>query len=363
MIRRANEALLSGDIGGDGAFSQRAEAILERETGVGRALLTTSGTHALEMMAILLDLRPGDEVIVPSFTFVSTALAFVMHGATLVFCDVREDTLNLDERCLARLVSARTRAIVPVHYAGVSCEMGEIRRIAAECGALVLEDNAHGPFGGYHGERLGSMGSLAALSFHETKNLTTGEGGALLINDERFIERAEIIREKGTNRSQFVQGRVDKYTWVDKGSSYVMSDILAALLYAQLEDYRSIQARRADVWGRYFDSLTEWAAEQRVRLPVVPPGCEQSFHMFYLLMDDQAQRDRFIAEMKEEGIGAVFHYPPLHRSRPALEYGAAGADCPVSESISGRLVRLPFYTGMGEDEQRHVIDRVKRHRA
>jgi dTDP-4-amino-4,6-dideoxygalactose transaminase len=342
---------------GDGPFGRKAEAILEAETGARRALLTTSCTHALEMSALLLDIQPGDEVVVPAFTFVSTINAFALRGAKPVFCDVREDTLNLDEKLLEGKIGPRTKAIVPVHYAGVGCEMDAILALAVPRGIAVVEDNAHGLFGKYKGRPLGSFGALATQSFHETKNFSCGEGGALLINDERLVDRAEIFREKGTNRSRFFRGEVDKYTWVDLGSSWVLSDVLAAALLAQLEARESIQARRARIWQRYADGLASWARARGVRLPTVPEHCEQSFHMFYLVFNELAERTAFIDHMGKEGIKAVFHYQPLHLSPMGKTLGTAReGDCPVTERAGDCLVRLPFYADLTEPDQARVIE-------
>jgi dTDP-4-amino-4,6-dideoxygalactose transaminase len=341
-------------ISGDGYFTKRCQASLEQDLGVAKALLTTSCTHALEMTAFLLDLQPGDEVIVPSFTFVSTVNAFVIRGARPVFIDIRPDTLNLDEALLADKVSPKTKGIVPVHYAGVGCEMDAIMAIARRFDLAVVEDNAHGLFGRYKGQYLGTFGNMATQSFHETKNITCGEGGALLINDPAIIERAEIIREKGTNRSRFFRGQVDKYTWVDLGSSYLPSDILAAFLYAQLEARELIQARRQRIWEYYYVHLTEWAQSHNVRLPFVPEYCEQSYHMFYLLMPDLETRQAMIAHLKADGIQAVFHYLPLHSSEMGIQFGGKSGDCPVTEDISDRLLRLPFYNTLTEADQERV---------
>ena len=348
-----------GQIAGDQIFSRKCHALLEQLLGVPRALLTTSCTHALEMSAMLLDFQPGDEVIVPAFTFVSTVNAFVLRGGRPVFCDVRADTLNLDENLLERLVTPRCKAIVPVHYAGVACEMDSIMDIAARHDVAVVEDNAHGLFGKYKGRWLGTFGRLAAQSFHETKNITCGEGGALLINDPSLIERAEIIREKGTNRSRFFRGQVDKYTWVDTGSSYLMSDVLAAFLFGQLEKWGEIQAGRRRIWETYNERLRPWAEEHGVRLPIVPPHCEQAFHMFYLLMPSLASRQALITHLKERGITAVFHYLPLHLSSAAQKFGGADAVCPVTEDISDRLLRLPFYYTLNEVDQERVISAIQ----
>jgi dTDP-4-amino-4,6-dideoxygalactose transaminase len=357
-LAKIQEALAQRRLAGDGPFGRRAEAMLAELVGVKRALLTTSCTHALEMSALLLDLAPGDEVIVPSFTFVSTVNAYVLRGVKPIFADVRPDTLNLDETRLASLVGKRTRAIVPVHYAGVGCEMDAIDAIARDCGAVVIEDNAHGLFGTYRGKLLGTFGALATQSFHDTKNLTCGEGGALLVNDARFIERAEIVREKGTNRSRFFRGQVDKYTWVDLGSSYVLSDILAALLVSQLELRDEIQHHRARVWRRYATELADWTAARGYRMPIVPAHCEQTFHMFYLLLP-AAERPKFIEHLKARGVQAVFHYLPLHLSPMGLLHGGKVGMCPVTEKIADELVRLPLYNDLSDDDQTTVIEAVR----
>jgi dTDP-4-amino-4,6-dideoxygalactose transaminase len=349
-------AIASGQVSGDGLYSRRCHRFLESELGVPRALLTTSCTHALEMTALILDVQPGDEVIVPSFTFVSTINAFVLRGARPVFIDVRPDTLNFDERQFESLVTARTKAAVPVHYAGVGCEMDEILRIAAKHGVAIVEDNAHGLFGTYRERYLGTFGSMATQSFHETKNFSCGEGGALLINDESLVDRAEIIREKGTDRSRFFRGLIDKYTWTDIGSSYLPSDILAAVLLAQLESRASIQARRKAIWERYERDLAPWARATDVRLPVVPADRGQSYHMFYILAPDLATRQRMMAHLKERGILSVFHYLPLHISGMGKKFGGREGQCPVTENVSDRLLRLPLYNTLTESQQDRVID-------
>jgi dTDP-4-amino-4,6-dideoxygalactose transaminase len=357
-LEYAFQAMANGQIAGNHDFSIKCENLLQQALGARRALLTTSCTHALEMAALLLDLRAGDEVIVPSFTFVSTANAFALRGARIVFADIRPDTLNLDESKLEALITPRTKVIVPVHYGGVGCEMDAILEIAARHGVTVVEDNAHGLFGKYKGRWLGTLGGLATQSFHATKNITCGEGGALLINDGRLIDRAEIIREKGTNRSRFFRGQVDKYSWVDVGSSYVISDLLAAFLCAQLEIAQQIQGRRQRVWERYSRRLQRWAAAHNVRLPVVPSHCEQSYHLFYLLLPGLEERQRFIAHLKAHDISSVFHYVPLHTSEMGRKFGGRPEDCPVSETVSDRLVRLPFYNSLEEADQDRVIDTI-----
>lgn len=354
------EAIENRHISGDGGFSKRCQEILQQALNVPRVLLTTNCTHALEMAALLLNIEAGDEVIVPSFTFVSTINAFVLRGAQPIFIDIRPDTLNMDERLLEDLITPKTRAILPVHYAGVGCEMDEIMAIAGRHGVPVVEDNAHGLFGKYKGRYLGTFGKLATQSFHETKNFTCGEGGALLINDPQFIERAEILREKGTNRSRFFRGMVDKYTWVDTGSSYVLSDILAAFLYAQLEASGQIQEKRSQIWHYYDQHLREWARANGVQTPTVPAHCEQSYHMYYLLLPSLETRQAFIDFLRKEGIYSVFHYLPLHLSEMGVRYGGRPGDCPVTESVSDRLVRLPFYNTLTEGEQRRVVEAIHR---
>jgi len=353
------QALEAAHISGDGAFTKRCHELLERELGVVKALLTTSCTHALEMAALLLDLRAGDEVIVPSFTFVSTVNAFVLRGARPVFCDIRSDTLNLDEKKLEQLITPKTRAIVVVHYAGVGCEMDTILEIANRCGIAVVEDNAHGLLGKFRGRHLGTFGCLATQSFHETKNVTCGEGGALLINDANLVDRAEIIREKGTNRNRFFRGQVDKYTWVDVGSSYLPSEVLAAFLFAQLEQKEQIQTRRQRIWEGYQSQLSGWASKNGVQLPQVPEHCQQSWHMFYLIMPSFETRQSLIAHLATRDITSVFHYLPLHLSQMGQRWGGKAGDFPVTERISDCVVRLPFYNDLSEAEQTRVVSALR----
>jgi dTDP-4-amino-4,6-dideoxygalactose transaminase len=353
------QALEAGQISGDGVFTRKCHALLESLLGVNKALLTTSCTHALEMTALLLDIKPGDEVILPSFTFVSVANAFVLRGARPVFVDIRPDTLNLDESKLESLITPRTRAIVVVHYAGVACQMDVIMDVAARHQISVIEDNAHGLMGKFKGKYLGTFGCMSTLSFHETKNFSCGEGGALLINDSRYIERAEIIREKGTNRNHFFRGQVDKYTWVDVGSSYLPSEILAAFLYAQLEVRELIQSRRKRIWEYYYEHLNEWASESGVQLPTVPVDCEQPYHMFYLLVSSFEERQAMIADLNKHGVNSVFHYLPLHLSMMGQKFGGKKGDCPIAESVSDRLLRLPFYNDMSEPDQAQVVEAVR----
>jgi dTDP-4-amino-4,6-dideoxygalactose transaminase len=349
------QAVAAGHLSGDGAFTKKCHTLLENSLGVAKAFLTTSCTHALEMSAILANVQEGDEVILPSFTFVSSVNAFVLRGAKPVFVDVRPDTLNLDERLLENAITDRTKVIVPVHYAGVGCEMDTIMALANARGIMVVEDNAHGLFGRYKGQFLGTFGQVATQSFHETKNLTCGEGGALLVNDPAMVERAEILREKGTNRSRFFRGMVDKYTWVDIGSSWLPSDLLAAYLYAQLEQRDDIQARRGRIWQYYWDHLQEWSMQHGVRLPVTPPYCEQPYHMFYLLLPSLDERTALIEHLKSRGILSVFHYLPLHLSDMGRQFGGQPGDCPVTEDVSERLLRLPFYNAMTEADLADVV--------
>ncbi|HVV97508.1 MAG TPA: dTDP-4-amino-4,6-dideoxygalactose transaminase [Rhodanobacteraceae bacterium] len=348
------EAHANGHLSGDGPFTRRCHAWLERTTGARKALLTHSCTAALEMAALLLDLEPGDEVVMPSFTFVSTANAFVLRGAVPVFVDIREDTLNLDERLIEAAITPRTRAICVVHYAGVACEMDEINAIAAKHGLAVIEDAAQGILSTYRDRPLGTLGALGALSFHETKNVIAGEGGALLVSDPRFAVRAEIIREKGTNRSQFFRGQVDKYTWVDVGSSYLPSEILAAFLAAQIEEAETSTERRLAIWQRYHEAFADLEAAGRLRRPIVPEHCRHNAHMYYLLLRDLDERTRFIRALKEADIHPVFHYVPLHSAPAGLRFGRAVGDLPVTTHASDRLVRLPLW--LPDMDQPRVID-------
>jgi dTDP-4-amino-4,6-dideoxygalactose transaminase len=357
------EAISNGHASGDGPFTHKCHTLLERQLNVSKVLLTTSCTHALELAALLLECGPGDEVIVPSFTFVSTANAFALRGARIVFADIRPDTLNIDETRLERLITHRTKAMVPVHYAGVACEMDTIAALARRHGIRVVEDNAHGLFARYKGRYTGTLGCLATQSFHETKNVTCGEGGALLINDPELVERALIIREKGTNRNQFLLGQVDKYTWVDLGSSYLPSDLLAAFLYAQLESRLQIQMKRKRIWEFYMEHLNSWAQEANIKLPFVPAECEQSYHMFYLVLNSLEERQALISHLKSRGILSVFHYVPLHLSEMGRKFGAQPGDCPVTENISERLLRLPFYNDLTEKELSLVVLAVTQFRA
>ena len=352
------QAVADGHVSGNGPFTKRAEALLEQIHGSGRTLLTTSCTHALEMSARLLELQPGDEVIVPSFTFVSTAAAFMLHGGTPVFVDVRDDTLNIDPDLAEAAITSRTRAICIVHYAGVAATPDRFRELADRHGLVLIEDNAHGLFGSFRGTPLGTFGQLSTLSFHETKNVTCGEGGALHINDLSMMERAEILREKGTDRSRFLRGQVDKYTWVDVGSSWVASDLLAAVLVGQLERRDELQLCRLAVWQAYWNGLGAWAARTGVRLPYIPDGCEHTSHMFFLRLATLDQRTRFIGHLAERGVAAVFHYQPLHLSDVGRGLGGVEGQFPVTEIAGDTLVRLPLHVGLTTADVEHVLASV-----
>lgn len=353
-----SQAIHNGDSAGDGGFTQKCHELLESILNVPRVFLTTSCTHALEMSARLLDIQRGDEVIVPSFTFVSTANAFVLCGAKIRFIDIRPDTLNLDENQLPDMITPKTKALAAMHYAGVGCEMDVILKIAEKHGLAVVEDNAHGLLGKYKGRFLGTIGTFGTQSFHETKNFICGEGGALIINDPKYIERAEIIRAKGTNRSQFFRGEIDKYTWVDIGSSYLLSDLLAAFLFAQLEERDQIQRQRKAIWDRYASNLGDWARTNDAQLPFIPAHCEQTYHIFYLVLPDLNSRTNLIKHLKRKGILSVFHYVPLHLSPMGQKFGYREGDLPNTEFISDRLLRLPFYNEMTEEEQIQVIEAI-----
>ena len=353
------EAIAAGQISGDGVFTARCQALLQKEMGVPAVLLTTSCTHALELAALLLNIEPGDEVIVPAFTFVATVNAFVLRGARPVFIDIREDTLNLNERRLEGLITPRTKAIVVMHYAGVACEMDAIMQVAERHGIPVVEDNAHGLFARYRGRYLGTFGTFATQSFHETKNFSCGEGGALIINDPASIERAEIVRQKGTDRSRLLRGEVDKYTWVDVGSSYSPSDLLAAFLYAQLERRAAIAQTRRRIWTRYHLELREWAGANRTRQPIVPEDCAQPFHIYYLVLPSETERNQLIEHLRAHGILGVFHYLPLHLSAMGTRYGGKAGDCAVTEAVAGRLLRLPFYNDLADADQGRVISAIR----
>jgi dTDP-4-amino-4,6-dideoxygalactose transaminase len=348
------QAHSKGHLSGDGQFTKQCHAWLEQRTGTRRALLTHSCTAALEMAALLAGLQPGDEVIMPSYTFVSTANAFVMRGAVPVFVDIRPDTLNIDESKIEAAITARTKAIVPVHYAGVACEMDAIMDIARRHQLIVIEDAAQGIMSTYKGRPLGSIGHLGTYSFHETKNIIAGEGGALLVNDPQLAERAEIIREKGTNRSQFFRGQVDKYTWVDIGSSYLPGEVIAAFLWAQMEEADHITTRRLALWDHYHAALAPLEAQGRLRRPQMPADCQHNAHMYYILLDSLAQRTQVMADMKRQGVNCVFHYVPLHSAPYGVQHSRHHGDMAHTDQLSDRLLRLPLWVGL-EDEQERVL--------
>ena len=358
-LEQIRAALEAGQISGDGEFTRRVSDLLVAELGCEAVVLTTSCTDALEMAALLLELGPGDEVIVPAFAFVSCVNPFVLRGARPVFCDVRADTLNLDEARLEALVGPATRAILPVHYAGVGCEMDAILEIAERRGVAVVEDNAHGLFGKYRGRWLGSFGALATQSFHETKNFSCGEGGALLINDPRHAARAEILRDKGTNRQALFRGEVDRYTWVDVGSSFALSDLLAAFLYAQLQQRDTILRRRAELWQRYDAALRGWIEEHGVALPTLPAHCEHAYHLYHLVLPTPEMREGLTRHLAARGIQVVTHYTPLHRSRMGRRLGGEAADCPVTDHVTERLLRLPFYHELTAEDQGRVVEAIR----
>ena len=333
-------------LSGDGPFTKHCHQWLEKNTGCRKALLTHSCTAALEMAALLADIEPGDEIIMPSYTFVSTANAFVLRGGVPVFVDIRPDTLNIDESKIEDAISPRTKMIVPVHYAGVACEMSVVMDIAHRNNLLVVEDAAQGIMSTYNGQPLGSIGHLGAYSFHETKNIIAGEGGALLVNDDRFIERAEIIREKGTNRSQFFRGQVDKYTWIDVGSSYLPGEVIAAFLWAQMEEAESINARRLRIWEEYHNGLASLEAEGLLRRPIIPEACQHNAHMYYVLLNTGKMRDAVITKLSEMGVGSVFHYVPLHNSPEGIRRGRCAGSLKNTEDLADRLLRLPMWIGV-----------------
>ena len=345
------EAHFNSMLAGDGPFTKKCHEWLEIKTGTKKALLTHSCTAALEMAAILADIQPGDEVMMPSYTFVSTANAFVLRGGVPVFVDIRPDTLNIDETLIEAAITSRTKAIVPVHYAGVACEMDTIMDIAQRHNLLVIEDAAQGIMSTYKGRPLGSIGHLGAYSFHETKNIISGEGGALLVNDERFAERAEIIREKGTNRGQFFRGQVDKYTWVDVGSSYLPGEVIAAFLWAQMEEAETITQKRLDIWQQYHNALASLEVLGELRRPLIPVVCQHNAHMYYILLESLEKRTQLISKLKGQDVNAVFHYVPLHSSLAGRKYGRVHGDMTNTEDLSDRLLRLPLWVGLGEQQQ------------
>ncbi len=352
------QSVKSGWIGGDGPFTKKCNRWFEEKFKAKKVLLTNSCTAALEMAAILCDIQPGDEIILPSFTFVSTASAFVMRGAKLVFVDIREDTLNIDEQLIERVVTKKTKAIVPVHYAGVGCDMRAILKLAKAYKLFVIEDAAQGVMASYRGKALGTWGDFGAYSFHETKNYTSGEGGALLVNDPEYIHRAEIVLEKGTNRKEFYRGLVDKYTWVDLGSSYLPSDIVAAFLYGQLEKAEVVTRRRVDIWNRYYQRLLAFEEKGLMQLPMVPPECVHNGHLFYMILRSPQACLNFAKYLKSHGVATAFHYVPLHRSPMAKRLGAYKVKLPVTDFVVERLLRLPVFYGLINKEQDLVVDRI-----
>lgn len=347
-----------GKLAGDGEFTQKCHVWLESHLGCAKALLTHSCTAALEMCALLADIQAGDEVIMPSYTFVSTANAFVLRGGVPVFVDIREDTLNIDETLVESAISPKTKAIVAVHYAGVSCDMKTLREIADRHGLLLIEDAAQGLMASYEGQPLGSLGDLAAISFHETKNIISGEGGALLINNPKFCDRAEIIREKGTNRSQFFRGEVDKYTWVDVGSSYLPGELIAAFLCAQLQEATSITEERLRLWGMYHHFFEGYEKQELLRRPIIPSDCSHNGHLYYILLNREADRGQFISLLKLRGINVVFHYVPLHSAPAGKLYGKSAGRLKVTEDLADRLVRLPLWLGLDINDTLEQINEV-----
>lgn len=350
------EAKFGNMLAGDGPFTKRCHQWLQQRTGCAKALLTHSCTAALDMAALLLDIQPGDEIIMPSYTFVSTANAFVLRGGVPVFVDIREDTLNLDEQLIEAAITHRTKAIVPVHYAGVACEMGTILEIARRHGLKVVEDAAQGVMASYKGRALGSIGDLGAYSFHETKNVISGEGGALLVNDPALAMRAEIIREKGTDRSRFFRGEVDKYTWQEVGSSFLPGELIAAFLWAQLEEAEALTAERLTIWSRYNEALEPLEAKGLLRRPIVPVDCQHNAHMYYVLLAPKIDRQAVLNEMKRNDIFSVFHYVPLHSSPAGLRYGKSQGELDVTNRQAERLIRLPLWVGLAEGQQGKVVE-------
>ncbi|HZR84791.1 MAG TPA: dTDP-4-amino-4,6-dideoxygalactose transaminase [Candidatus Binatia bacterium] len=357
-LQHVRDVVALGRLAGDGPYTERCEQLLAREIGAERVLLTGSGTAALEMSALLLELRPGDEVVVPSFTFPTTAGAYALFGGRPVFADVRRDTLNVDEARVEERLTPRTRAIVAVHYGGVACDLERLGEIARRHGIALIEDNAHGLFGRWRGQPLGSFGELATLSFHETKNVSCGEGGALVVNDARLKDRAEVLREKGTDRARFLRGETERYSWIDLGSSYVPSEISAAFLLGQLEVADQIQTRRRHVWRAYRDALADWAADIGASLPSIPGDCESAYHVFHVLMPTAADREALLRHLDARRIEATRHYEPLHLSPFAKRLGPQ-APCPVAEDVAARIVRLPLFAALSATAQERVIDAVR----
>ena len=347
-------------ISGAGEYTDKCNKLLEKTFDIKKSILSTSCTHALEAVSLLVNIQPGDEVILPSYTFVSTANAFVLNGAKPVFIDIRRDTLNIDENLIEPLITEKTKAIIPVHYAGVSCEMDAIIEIANENNLLIIEDNAHSLFGKYKNKFLGTFGTFSTQSFHETKNITCGEGGALFINNAKYIERAEIIFDKGTNRRDFLKKQVNKYSWVDVGSSYRLSDLLAAFLFGQLENSEKIQNKRKKIWHQYYSLLEKWALINNVLLPFIPSHCKSSYHMFYLVMPNGESRDKLIAWLDKNKINSVFHYLPLHRSTMSQNFGWDNSKCPITTEISERIIRLPMFFDLKAKEIEYIVDNIIR---
>lgn len=354
------DAIETRKICGDGKYTKQCNAWFEEKTGASAVLLTTSCTHATELAALVCDIQPGDEIIMPSYTFVSTADAFVLRGAKPVFVDIRPDTMNIDEKLIEAAITEKTKAIVPVHYAGVACEMDEIMRIAKKHNLAVIEDAAQGVMAEYKGKALGTIGEIGCYSFHETKNYSMGEGGAILLRDEKHLELAEIIREKGTNRSKFFRGQIDKYTWVEAGSSYLPSELNAAYLWGQLIKAEEINDNRMNIWNRYYEELQELAQAGYIELPHVPEHCKHNAHMFYIKAKDLEERTKLISFLKEQGVMAVFHYIPLHIAPAGEKYGVFFGEDKYTTRESERLARLPLYYGLSSEEQSIVIDCVKR---
>lgn len=357
--RFVKEAIASRRLCGDNAFTKKCHDFIEQNFGVKKALLTPSGTGALDMAAIMLNLKPGDEIILPSYTFSSTANAVCLRGAKPVFVDIRKDTLNINENKIKEAITEKTKAILPVHYGGIAAEMNKINKIAKRHNLFVVEDAAQGVDAKYNGQYLGSIGNLAAYSFHETKNHTCGEGGAILINDDKFTVRSEILWEKGTDRSKVIRGEKDKYSWVDLGSSFLMSDILAAFLYAQLLHKNDILKLRKTVYERYHERLSELEEEGLIQLPIIPKNCSSNYHSFFILLRTEKALNTFLKEMKKRSISAYIGYVPLHTSKMGLSYGYKEGDLPVTEDVSRTISRLPFYSGMGKEEQTYAIDNMK----
>tara|TARA_Y100001980_G_C14555406_1_gene343841 strand:+ start:5567 stop:6712 length:1146 start_codon:yes stop_codon:yes gene_type:complete len=352
------KAINKKHISGAGEYTYKCNKFLEKTFNLKKSILSTSCTHALEAVSFLLNIQPGDEIILPSYTFVSTANAFVLNGAKPVFVDIRRDTLNINENLIEPLITKKTKAIIPVHYAGVSCEMDKIVEIANKNNLLIIEDNAHGLFGKYKNKFLGTFGTFSTQSFHETKNITCGEGGALFINDAKYIKRAEIIFDKGTNRLDFLKKQVNKYSWIDIGSSYRLSDLLAAFLFGQLENSKKIQNKRKKIWKKYYSLLEKWALINNVLLPFIPSHCESSYHMFYLIMPNRKSRDKLINWLNKNKINSVFHYIPLHKSTMSKKFGWDRSKCPITIEISERIIRLPMFYNLKMKKIEYIVEKI-----